>query len=85
MIRYTLQCSQGHAFEQWFDNMADYDTKKDDGALSCPDCGDASVSKALMAPALGASARTHAPPPAPPCAVGGCAGAAAGACPAMAD
>ncbi|GAA0576954.1 DUF1178 family protein [Caenispirillum bisanense] len=82
MIRYTLQCSQGHAFDQWFDNMADYDARHADGSLSCPDCGDTAISKALMAPALGAAARTPAMPALPPCAGGGCGG---GVCPAMAD
>lgn len=82
MIRYTLQCSQGHAFEQWFDNMADYDARQDAGSLCCPECGDRTVAKALMAPALGAATRTPAAPALPPCGAGGCGG---GLCPAMAD
>lgn len=83
MIRYTLRCADGHTFDQWFDNMADYDTRQAEHALACPDCGGTDISKALMAPSLGASTRTHTPPPMPAaCPATGCGG---GMCPAMAD
>lgn len=65
MILYTLRCSKDHHFEQWFDNSADYDTKKADAALVCPECGDTHVTKAIMAPNVGKSA--PAPAPAPSC------------------
>ncbi|WP_404382760.1 DUF1178 family protein [Caenispirillum salinarum] len=86
MIRYSLRCADdGHVFEQWFDNYAHYEAQSAEGALACPSCGSAKVSKMLAAPALGASTVTHRPAPAPACASGGCAAPAAGACPAMAD
>lgn len=74
MIRYSLQCGQDHQFEEWFSNSADYDAKAAAGELSCPDCGDTHVRKAIMAPSIGKSA----PAPAPACPSGGCQG---GGCP----
>lgn len=58
MIHYNLICSSGHQFDQWFDNMADYDHKHSEKALVCPQCGDTTISKALMAPRLSGSGGT---------------------------
>lgn len=86
MIRYRLMCSQEHVFDEWFDNMADYDTKKADAAIACPDCGDTSVEKTIMAPSLAGAgdgsmgqvrSRKDAEPAA--CGTGGC--ATGGGCP----
>ena len=52
MIKYRLRCDDGHAFEGWFNSMADYDRQAADGALECPSCGANSVHKAIMAPAI---------------------------------
>jgi len=67
VIRYSLQCADGHAFEEWFDSMADYDRRAAAGDLACPDCGGHEVAKAITAPnvARGAAA------PAPVCAASG--------------
>lgn len=62
MIRYSLQCHAGHAFESWFRDSAAYDSLREAGALSCATCGSTDVEKALMAPAL-ASGRTAPEPP----------------------
>ncbi|MCM8739302.1 DUF1178 family protein [Azospirillum sp. A1-3] len=77
MILYALHCACGHDFDQWFDNMADYDTKKATG-IPCPSCGGTEVAKAIMAPRVGKP--QPAPAPAPACAPGGCGG---GGCPMM--
>jgi hypothetical protein len=69
MIRYSLQCSQGHEFEDWFSNSADYDEKAAAGSLKCPECGDLQVSKAIMAPSVGKSKSSA--PAMPSCAMGG--------------
>jgi len=50
MIRYALQCENGHKFESWFSNAAGFDTLKAAGHLSCAVCGSPKVEKALMAP-----------------------------------
>ena len=52
MIKYALRCDQAHGFEGWFSDSADYDEQSVRNLLSCPVCGSASVSKALMAPAV---------------------------------
>jgi hypothetical protein len=85
MIRYRLICSAKHEFDQWFDNMADYDSKKESQQIACPDCGAVHVSKALMAPSLPGSGGTVASvADAPACGMGA-PGGSCGGCPAMAD
>jgi hypothetical protein len=39
-------------FEAWFGSSGDYDDQRARKLLSCPICGDFSVDKALMAPAI---------------------------------
>jgi len=79
MIVYALRCACEHEFDQWFDNMADYDAKKAAG-IACPSCGGTQVAKAIMAPRVG-KAKTAAPAPVPACGPGGCGGG--GGCPVM--
>ena len=38
MIAYDLQCSQGHAFEGWFEDERTYKSQKKKGLLTCPAC-----------------------------------------------
>ena len=75
MIHYSLQCAQGHGFDDWFDSMADYDRKAAAGELTCPDCGGHEVSKAITAPNVARGSAAPAPacgmPAGPGC--GGCA------------
>jgi hypothetical protein len=55
MIRYALNCDQGHSFESWFANSAAYDRQARRGLVTCPICGSAKVEKAIMAPNLAAN------------------------------
>lgn len=75
MIRYSLNCANGHSFEDWFDNSADYDAKAAAGSLTCPECGGHDVKKGIMAPNIGKPA---AAPAMPSCAMGG--GCSGGGC-----
>jgi hypothetical protein len=50
MIRYNLTCAKGHGFESWFQNAEAYAALASAGQLACPVCGDAEVTKSLMAP-----------------------------------
>lgn len=52
MIRYSLTCDQGHDFEGWFRDSADFDGQAKTAGLGCPLCGSTEVSKKLMAPAV---------------------------------
>lgn len=78
MIKYTLQCSNGHRFDAWFGNSTSCDEQIGAGFVGCTTCGDVAVQKAPMAPAITGSqkktsaegvqgdARPEAPVPAPP-------------------
>ncbi|SIT78804.1 DUF1178 family protein [Pontibaca methylaminivorans] len=50
MIRYALKCSDGHAFESWFQSAEAYERLARSGRISCAVCGGGSVEKAIMAP-----------------------------------
>lgn len=52
MIQYALECSKGHRFDAWFQNAAAFDTQQARGLVNCAMCGDGTVHKALMAPAV---------------------------------
>ncbi len=54
MIRYTLNCDRGHAFESWFQNSAAYDKQAKRSLITCPVCGSPKVDKAIMAPRIAA-------------------------------
>ncbi len=75
MIIYSVQCSHGHVFDEWFSNSADYDAKAAAGEIACPECGDRQVGKAIMAPRV---AKAAAAAPVPSCQTGG--GCQGGAC-----
>lgn len=72
MIRYALNCTQGHAFESWFQNSAAFDKQNRRGLVTCPVCGASKVEKAIMAPKLTRARkpeRAEPPTPASPPAV----------------
>jgi hypothetical protein len=54
MISFDLKCTHDHVFEAWFRSSAAYDEQRAAGLVACPVCGDASVAKAVMAPAVAA-------------------------------
>lgn len=57
MIRFKLLCTHGHEFEGWFRNAEAFDVQQQTRQISCPDCGDDEVRKALMAPAVATGRR----------------------------
>jgi hypothetical protein len=57
MIRYSLACKDGHAFEAWFPSAAAYDKQVKRGLVSCAHCGSTQVEKSIMAPNV--SSRTR--------------------------
>lgn len=61
MIHYALRCGSDHAFDGWFRDSAAYEQQAQAGLISCPQCGERQVARALMAPAL----RTKKRPPVP--------------------
>jgi hypothetical protein len=53
MILFRLRCDHDHEFEGWFRSNEDFEKN----GAECPLCGSAKVEKAIMAPALGSSAK----------------------------
>jgi hypothetical protein len=64
MIRYTLRCDRGHAFESWFQSSAAYEAQEQRKLVNCPSCGSAKVERAIMAPQI-VSKKTREQNPAP--------------------
>lgn len=60
MIRFALRCAEGHEFEGWFRDGEGFDAQRSTGEITCPECGDGHIQKAVMAPAIGRQ-RNHAP------------------------
>jgi hypothetical protein len=60
MILFALRCAQGHEFEGWFRDGDGFAAQQQAGDIACPECGDSTVEKALMAPRV---ARARAPKP----------------------
>ena len=58
MILFSLRCSQGHEFDAWFRDGDGFEAQQKAGGIACPECGDTSVEKAVMAPRLGRSRET---------------------------
>ena len=52
MIRYSLRCDRGHAFESWFQSSSAYETQEKRKLVNCPVCGSAKVERAIMAPQI---------------------------------
>lgn len=50
MIKYTLKCADGHAFDSWFASADAYDSLLASGHIACAQCGTSQVGKAIMAP-----------------------------------
>jgi hypothetical protein len=67
MIHYDLRCGQDHTFDGWFKDSVAFDRLAKRGMVECPHCGDTSVERALMRPAVGKKGNTlPVPVPAPP-------------------
>jgi hypothetical protein len=52
MIRYSLRCERGHAFESWFQSSTASESQEKRKLVSCPSCGSVKVERAIMAPQI---------------------------------
>ena len=52
MISFSLCCAKDHRFDSWFASSAAFESLLGAGRISCPNCGDSTITKALMAPAV---------------------------------
>lgn len=66
MIRYSLACTHGHAFEGWFPSSDAYDTQARRKLITCATCGSHDVAKALMAPSIAGTRQNKQPDKAAP-------------------
>ena len=62
MIRYSLRCERGHAFESWFQSSSAYDSQHKRGLVACPICESAKVDKAIMAPRIARKSKSKSAP-----------------------
>ena len=53
MYAVDIICSNGHRFESWFQNRKSFEEQRDDQLISCPYCGETSVSQALTPVRIG--------------------------------
>lgn len=61
MIVFTLRCTRGHEFEGWFRDSEGFEAQHKAGEIACPECGDVSVEKGVMAPRVGRSRHASLP------------------------
>jgi hypothetical protein len=52
MFIVDLKCDSGHRFEGWYETSAEFETIRDDGELTCPLCGSASIERLLSTGAI---------------------------------
>ena len=55
MIRYTLNCKNGHQFDSWFSNSDSFEKLRKKGLLECAVCSSKEIEKSLMAPKIAPS------------------------------
>ena len=65
MIRYSLRCERGHAFESWFQSSSAYESQEKRKLVNCPSCGSAKVERAIMAPQIVSKKARETAAPAP--------------------
>jgi len=65
MIKFSLTCSNHHAFEAWFPDSDSFIDQRARGLVTCPHCNDAAVEKSIMAPNVRGGKRRGETDPAP--------------------
>ncbi|HJX34954.1 MAG TPA: DUF1178 family protein [Desulfatiglandales bacterium] len=55
MIVFDLQCSRGHMFEGWFDNLKSFEEQNAKNMINCPHCNDTNIKKILSPVAMKSS------------------------------
>ena len=52
MIRYNLECKDGHTFDGWFGSSDAFEAQAKRKLVTCPECGSHKVTKSIMAPSV---------------------------------
>ena len=59
MIAFDLECSKGHLFEGWFNNMKSFEDQNSEKLVSCPFCNDTNIRKVISPVAMRSSSRSE--------------------------
>jgi hypothetical protein len=57
MIAFDLECSAGHLFEAWFNNMQSFEEQNAKKMITCPYCNDIDIRKVLSPVAVRTSSQ----------------------------
>lgn len=52
MIAFDFECSRGHVFEGWFDNLSSFEEQNAKNLISCPFCDDTNIKRKLSPVAM---------------------------------
>ena len=52
MIAFDFECSHGHVFEGWFDNLKSFEEQNAKNLISCPYCDDTNIKRRLSPVAM---------------------------------
>ena len=47
MIAFDFECSKGHVFEGWFDNLKSFEEQDSHNMINCPYCNDTNITRIL--------------------------------------
>ncbi|MDY7035822.1 MAG: DUF1178 family protein [Thermodesulfobacteriota bacterium] len=59
MITFDLECSKGHLFEGWFNNIKSFEDQNSEKLVSCPFCNDTNIRKVISPVAMRSSSRSE--------------------------
>jgi hypothetical protein len=59
MIAFDLECSKGHRFEGWFQNVQSFESQNAGNMVSCPFCADTEVKRIPSPVAMKVSTRSE--------------------------
>ncbi len=57
MIAFDLECSEGHVFEGWFNNIESFEEQEAKKMVSCPYCSDTRIRRIISPVALKTTSR----------------------------
>lgn len=59
MIAFDLECSNGHIFEGWFNNLQSFEEQSAKKLVNCPYCDDTNIRKVISPVSMRTSSQTY--------------------------
>ncbi|MBW1767238.1 MAG: DUF1178 family protein [Deltaproteobacteria bacterium] len=59
MIAFDLECSKGHIFEGWFNNLQSFEEQNAKKLINCPYCDDTNIRKVISPVSMRTSSQTY--------------------------